>query len=231
VRVSRIDLVSGKVEDWFSAQLQFWAGEYDGATWSIVADERLIVLDATAEGKSVLWQVADLPGTVIGFAQQDQHEALLLRQGTTVAQWRYALPARRLLGRDDVSIPENTVAVLPDCHSDSPVLVQVAAAGDGQARCLVLGSNEHATEIDWPHAQLPQASLHDGLFLLHFSAEGGWCCRAMGYDGRTVADLVLPDALEPRAALHGGHLLAWDQRGRVVDVDADSGEVRMLTFG
>ena len=81
VRVTRIDLVSGKVEDWFSAQLQFWAGEYDGATWSVVADGRLMVLDATAEGRSVLWQVGDLPGTVIGFAQQGQHEALLLRQG------------------------------------------------------------------------------------------------------------------------------------------------------
>jgi hypothetical protein len=51
VRVSRIDLVSGKVEDWFSAELHFWAGEYDGATWSVVADERLMVLDATAEGQ------------------------------------------------------------------------------------------------------------------------------------------------------------------------------------
>jgi len=231
VRVSRIDLVSGKVEDWFSAELQFWADEYDGATWSVVADERLMVLDATAEGRSVLWQVGDLPGAVIGFAQQGQHEALLLRQGTTVEQWRYALPARRLLGRDDASIPENTFAVLPDVRQDSPVLFQAADAGGGAARYLVLSSDDDATEIDWPHAQLPQASLHDGLLLLRFDAEGGWCCRAMDIHGRVVADLVLPDALQARASLHAGHLLAWDRRGRVVDVDIETGEVRTLTFG
>lgn len=231
VRVTRIDLVSGKVEDWFSAQLQFWAGEYDGATWSVVADGRLMVLDATAEGRSVLWQVGDLPGTVIGFAQQGQHEALLLRQGTTVEQWRYALPARRLLGRDDVSLPENTVAVFPDVHRDSPVLLQVAEAGEGHARCLILSPDDHGAEIDWPHAQMPQASLHDGLLLLRFDADGEWRCQAMGSHGKLVADLVLPDALHARAALHAGHLLVWDRRGRVLDVDIATGEVRTLTFG
>lgn len=49
--------------------------------------------------------------------------------------------------------------------------------------------------------------------------------------GRVVADLVLPDALQARASLHAGHLLAWDRRGRVVDVDIDTGDVRTLTFG
>ena len=29
----------------------------------------------------------------------------------------------------------------------------------------------------------------------------------------------------------GGHLLAWDRRGRVVHVDIDTGAARTLTFG
>lgn len=232
VRVSRIDLTSGKVEDWFSADLRFWAAEYDGAIWSVVADERLMVLDATAQGRSVLWQVGELPGPVIGFERQGGHEALLLRTGDTVEQWCYALPARRLLGRRQVVLPPHAFAVLPDCAEETPVLLGSAGPlREGQASLLVLSEDDHDLRIDWPHAGLPQASLHDGLLMLRFEADDGWHCRLMNFDCVIVADIVLPDALEPGAALRGGHLLAWDRRGRAVDVDIETAAARTLTFG
>ncbi len=233
VRVSRIDLVSGKVEDWFSAELQFWAREYDAATWSVVvADRRLMVLDATAEGRSVLWQVSDM-SNAIGFEAQGEHEALLLRQGPTVEHWRYALPARRLLARQRVFVPENTFAALPDCRDDQPVLLEAVSPGraDDEARHFIFSQCGGATKIDWPHGQLPQASVHDGLALLQFDGDDGWHCKVMNNQHKIVADIVLPDALEPRASLHAGHLLAWDRHGRLVDVDIDTGAVRTLTFG
>ena len=228
VRVSRLDLVSGKVEDWFSAPLQFWAHEFDGATWSVVADERLMVLDATAQGQAVLWQVSDLPGMVIGFERQGEHEALLMGTGVSVEQWRYALPARRLLGREAVPMPmpEQVFAALPDCLGDAPVLL--ASTGERLAILSQEGSDLH---IAWPYPQLPQASLHNKLLLLRFEAEDGWHCQLLNADCRVVADIALPDALAPRAAVHGTHLLAWDRRGRLVDVDIGTAAVRQLTFG
>ena len=229
VRVSRIDLVTGKMEDWFSAELRFWADAFDGATWSVVTEGRLMVLDATAQGQSVLWQVADLPGEVIGFAAHGKHEALLLRDGAHVEQWRYALPARRLCGRDRLDIPDGAFAVLPYCDGDEPVLLQsVVSAGD-EVR-LMIQAMDYEFGFAWPHAQLPQASLHQGHLLLRFEDGDGWHCQWINFNGEVRADIVLPDAVAPRAAVYGGHLLAWDRRGRVVDVELGTAAVRMLTF-
>ncbi|MBD8528860.1 MULTISPECIES: bpX6 domain-containing protein [unclassified Massilia] len=232
VRVSRIDLVTGKVEDWFSADLRFWADAFDGATWSVVADRRLLVLDATAPGQSVLWQVADLPGEIIGFAAQGKHEALLLRDGTRVAQWRYALPARRLVGRDAVDVPDGAFAVLPDCDGEMPVVLGAAGAiADGTAYLSTQTEDGMSAQFAWPHDRLPQASLHVNCLLLRVDDSDGWHCQWMNFSGKLLADIVLPDALAPQATVHGGHLLAWDRRGRVVDIALADAAVRMLTFG
>jgi hypothetical protein len=233
VRVSRIDLVSGKFDDWFSAGLDFWADEFDGATWSVVADQRLMVLDTSARQQSVLWQVADLPGTVCGFVQQGDHQALVMRQGASVEQWRYALPARRLLGRDGATLAETTFAALPDCRQDAPVLLGFVASGrDNGAACLSLFSVEgYNEEVAWPYDGIPHASLHHDSLLLRFEGDDGWHCRLLDLDLTTVADIVLPEAVAPRATVQAGHLLAWDRRGRVVDVVIDTGIVRTLTFG
>jgi len=234
VRVSRIDLVSGKVDDWFSADLRFWAGEFDGATWSVVTDERLLVLDATAPGQSALWQVADLPGKVAGFARHDDHEALLLAHGdATVEQWRYALPARRLLGRVRIAVPKGVCAVLPDCLDEVPLMLEVSAPlRDGDAPRLRMHDPDGADVLAaWPHTQVPQATLHGRLLLLRFDGDDGWHCKIMDADGRTLADIVLPGAIAPQATIQGGHMLAWDRRGRVVDIEIHTTAVRTLTFG
>lgn len=233
VRVSRLDLVSGKVEDWFSANLRFWAGEFDGATWSVVADQRLMVLDTTAPGQSVLWQVGDLPGAVTDFERQGEHEALLMRIDDTVEQWRYALPARRLLGRERAALSESILTVLPDCDDDDPFILEMAEPDrdHAQPRLRVRRARSDRVISAWPHANFPQASLHDGLLMLCFDAEDGWHCRLTKIDGSICAEIVLPDAQDAHATVRGGHLLAWDRRGRVVDVLLDTAAVRTLTFG
>jgi len=233
VRVSRIDLVSGKVEDWFSAGLDFWAGEFDGATWSVVANGRLMVLDATAPGQSVLWQVGDLQGRVIAFERQDQNEALLVRQGPSVEQWHYALPSRRLLARQSVVVPEHAFVVLPDCRDDEPLVLGLAGPDRKSVLPSLRALHPHDNQViaPWPHPQAPRASLYGGLLMLCFDADDGWHCQLMTLQGKLVADLVLPAALEARATVRGGHLLAWDRRGRLVDVALDSAAVRTLSFG
>jgi hypothetical protein len=236
-RVSRLDLVARKADDWFSAPLDFWAHDYDGTSWSVVAENRLMALDTAAAGQSVLWQVRDLPGRVAAFERQDRVEAMLLEisMGETVEQWRYALPQRRLMGREQIGISEDACAVLPDCRGDQAISLMLRGY-DGQtpAGSLVIPGCRHGRggtlELRWSGAP-PQLSLHDGMLLLRFQREDGWHCQLITFNCVVLADVVLPEAQEPRAALRDGCLMVWDQRGRLVEVELATSSVRMLTLG
>lgn len=100
-----------------------------------------------------------------------------------------------------------------------------------EERCLILRQERKEREIGWPDGAQPHASLSHDLLLLRSQGVAAWSCRVLNVERKIVADIVLPDALNPRASLHAGHLLAWDRHGRVVDVDIETGEVRTLTFG
>ncbi len=235
VRVSRIDLVARRVEDWFSAPLDFWAEDYDGASWNVVADGRLMALDAAAPGQSVLWQVRDLPGRIAGFTQQANMQAMLLAGDGKAEQWRYTLPQRRLLGREEAAIQPDTWDVLPDC--DAAGCLQLALHEDpenAQAGTLLVPRSVHGKGGSLPlrwRGTAPRVSLRERLLLLRFAAEDGWHCRLVDGNCRVLADIVLPDADGAQAAMLDGHLLAWDRCGRLVDVEIATGAVQMLTFG
>jgi len=233
MRVSRIDLLHRKASDWFSAPLEFWARDYDGDSWSVVAQERLMALDTAAPGQSVLWQVRDLGGWIVGFDEQGGMQAILLEVDGGVEQWRYALPERRLRQRERFDIREEPYILLPDCAHDEPVRLKLDA---GKARVqpavltLLSGPHGKGGTIDLSRAtERPGVSLHDGLLLLNFATEGGACSQLVDFNGRVLAEIELPEAKKARSSVRGGVLLAWDQCGRIVAVDTRDGAVRMVT--
>jgi hypothetical protein len=194
-----------------------------------------MALDATAPQQSVLWQVRDLPGNIIGFTQQESRHAMLLAGDSTLEQWRYALPQRRLLEREESIVKDDTWEVLPDC--DAAHCLQLALrqdAPDAQVGMLVVPPGAHgkggSVPLRWSGAP-PRVTLRERLLLLRFAAEDGWHCRLIDFNCRVLADIVLPDAVGAQAAMMDGHVLAWDRCGRVVDVEIATGAVRMLTFG
>jgi hypothetical protein len=235
VRVSRIDLVARKAQDWFSAPLDFWAQDYDGASWNVVADRRLMALDAAAPHQSVLWQVRDLPGNIVGFTQQENAQAMLLAGDGTLEQWRYTLPERRLLGREESIVKDQTWDVLPDCDAAHCLQLELCQdPQDAQAGTLLLPRGAHgkggSIALRWSDAP-PRASLRERLLLLRFEAEDGWHCRLIDFNAQVLADILLPEAAGAQAAMMDGHVLAWDRCGRLVDVEIATGTARMVTFG
>jgi hypothetical protein len=52
-RVSRVDLLIRNVSDWVSLPFAFWAEQYDGVTWNVVLDNRLIAVDTTQDRLAV----------------------------------------------------------------------------------------------------------------------------------------------------------------------------------
>lgn len=235
VRVGRIDLLTRKSGDWFSADLRFWADDYDGAVWNVVADERLMALDTAAPNQSVLWQVRDLPGPIVGFDQQGEYQALLLDADAGVEQWRYTLPGRRLLQRDAFVRPPDAVFVLANSRNGAPTMLGLrhldSAGGAGE---LVIPRPHHRdgdAVVALSSTDGLQVSVHDGMLLARFAAADGWHAQLVEFDGAVRVDIVLPEPLAPRASVRQGHVLAWDRRGRLVDIDIATSVVRMKTFG
>jgi len=234
VRVSRIDLLTHKVADWFSAPLTHWSPGYDGSSWNVVAGDRLLALDAMASGQSVLWQVGDLPGRIAGFSEHDGKQALLLRvDQTTVEQWRYSLPQRRLLQRDRFQLEAAPSFALPDCDSDKPFQLALRPNVDGHmALVLPAGARGRRTGLVLEMVPaMPEVVLYKDMWFWHEQQAGSWRGKLLNMEGRVLAEINLPGAHRASARMLDGHLLAWDLCGRLIDVDMDTGAVHTLTLG
>jgi hypothetical protein len=191
-----------------------------------------MALDTAAPGRSVLWQISDLPGRIIGFDQQQTGQALLLAAESHVEQWRYTLPERRLLQRDCFPVGLDTAFVLPDSHGAEPIGLKLHKS-DTDTLILSVPRCAHGrgAQIALPAHESVQATLHDGLLLLRFDAVDGWHCRLVDFNGRLLAEVTLPDAVDAEATVHARHLLAWDRSGRLVDIEIDTSLVRTLAMG
>lgn len=235
-RVSRIDLGVNKVSDWITPALTFWAQQYDGVTWNAVIDNRLVAIDTRQDRFAVSWQIADLPGQLAAFAEDQNGQAILLLSETEMQQWRYALPARRLSQRDSFSPPEPDIwQLLPNPGRDEPMALYLIDAGAGRTLRVQRGGGTPAFDFNLPEAAAaPQVALRD-RFLLVTSRDAGsdsWRCRVFELmQGQMVAELQIAGAVEPAARLRGGHLLVFDRAGRLIDVDCATGKVSTHILG
>lgn len=74
-------------------------------------------------------------------------------------------------------------------------------------------------------------TVHGNLLLVRFAAADGWHCQLLDLGGRLLAEVMLPDAAHARATVQAGHLLAWDQAGRLVDIDIGTSRASTVTPG
>jgi hypothetical protein len=96
MRVTRLDLVRHTTLDLGHLALRFAAPTFDGIAWTVVAGNRILVIDATTPAHEVMWQVADLPGNIVAAEFTQTGETYWLQSPQAQQLWTYALPGRRL---------------------------------------------------------------------------------------------------------------------------------------
>ena len=241
-RVSRIDLIARKVSDWIIAPLRFWADHYDGLLWNAVIDNRLAAIDTSADQLSVSWQVADLPGRVIAFLEERGTQTLLLSTPHDIQQWRYQLPARRLTQRDSFAHPHGKVlALLPNSLRDAPTLVHAADDVCTALQVLQGGANAPFTIALSTGVQVPEVIQVAGYLLVsgyrkqdedqHQHQENVLeCLVTEAGTGKLLARLSLAAGDMARVHLDDGHILLFDQSGRLIDVRCGDSQVHTLTL-
>jgi len=228
VRVSRLDLLQRRASDWFTQALRFWANSYDGASWSVIAGDRLIACDCASDGFAALWQVADLPGKISGFHEENNTQAVLLHGPEGLQQWRYALPARRLFQRDLFDVPPGVSYALPNTAAEMPMLLTRSEQGS------VMLALMPAKRLDLPAIPHTASScLGQGMLLFHWheAGSGDWRCVAVELgQGKRVLEIVLPRAQCGGLVLQDGYLLAFDHNGRLIDINLNTGNSRTLVL-
>lgn len=227
-RVARLDLVQRRSTDLGWCEIDHFGLAFDGVGWMVARGNRVMVLDTANSLQDVLWQVDKLPGPVRALTCTGQVEQFLTQElgpdGAPSAQfilWRYELPRRRLFFRDCVSTttldPQFGAMQLNQTHDASEParaggrLQWKAGVLDGRADLLRAGFDGWALEPGGSWLMLSQE--RDGARDLQLLATQG---------GKPGARLTWPAGAQPRLRCCGGTWLVFDDRGRLLWLDAET---------
>jgi hypothetical protein len=121
-RLSRLDLIEWRSEDWCDAQIDAFAPNYDGSLWFVGAKGDFYAIDATSKSFEALWRVPDAGSKVIGVARSESSCSFLTASGDgqELEHWLYQLPLLTLRRRTSPQKPPNNAVRINHCYALSP---------------------------------------------------------------------------------------------------------------
>jgi hypothetical protein len=235
-RLARLDLATRKSEFWCDAHLDAMAPDYDGVLWFVAAADGLVAIDAAARGFDGPWGVSDL-GRRVGSIVRSAERCSLVTTEAEPEVWSYELPslflrsrteapeaegrsldnrsigtsAEGLLAEQWVAVPEEGAASTTEtsfhvvAHGRCAFQFHLPGSGWTSGTPLLAG--------DWLAAPV-HAAAETRIFLIHRPT------------ARVRADVVLARARRVSIRLTPSYLTLADDRGRIVVLDLDYGQVR-----
>lgn len=229
-RISRLDLVRQTCTDLGSLRIDAHASRFDGAAWSVVADNRILVIDTARSLRDVVWHVGDLPGRLVVAQYSATHESYLMVTPDGFEAWTYHLPGRRLGYRDRIEIdPTRPLLLQPYGRACQPRIEALSA--QRLQLSFRLNGPERRIEIDGADFAAMNAD-GDGIGITCHAAQHGIAIGVSGpglrrfllcrpADAKPVATIDWPLDGLPRLRERGDHVLLFDDRGRVLDLRLD----------
>lgn len=234
-RLARIDLATRKSELWCDAHLDALAPDYDGVLWFVAAADGLVAIDATARGFDGPWGVPDL-GRRVGAIVRSEQRCSLVATGPEPEVWTYELPSLFLRSRVEApeadgrpgegrSIGTSPEGLLAEQWVEAPSSDAMAA----ETSFHVVAHGRRAFQF-----HLPGAGWTSGTPLL----AGDWLAAPVHAPeetriflihrptSRVRADVVLARARRVSIRLTPSYLTLADDRGRIVVLDLEYGQVR-----
>ena len=239
-RLSRLDLIDRRGEDWCDAHIDAFAPDYDGSLWFLGAKGDFYAIDAHAKTFDALWRVPDAGDEVLSVARSEAWCSFLTRSNHSLGleQWRYALPLLTLRSRtSSPAQPENVICV-KRCAAFSPEGVYV-----DQSAYARMDSPQPESMTLTPLPTISLRVFEGDLQKLEFTV-GNDSCEPMVpeiFNGRVVssvrtkesvtvgvvdlqvkrvmAQLIFSDATEVSTRLSENTITVADNLGRVVVVE------------
>ena len=113
-RLSRLDLIEWRSEDWCDARIDAFAPNYDGSLWFLGAKGDFYAIDAHSKSFEALWRVPDAGNKVASVARSEASCSFLTinSDASEVEQWVYRLPLLTLRSRTSPhKLPDNVVRI------------------------------------------------------------------------------------------------------------------------
>ncbi|HEY0557077.1 MAG TPA: hypothetical protein VGG20_22670 [Thermoanaerobaculia bacterium] len=225
-RLARLDFSLRRAEAWCEARLDAFAPDYDGALWFVAGPDGLLAAETAGKRLDGAWGVR-LPGTALAIARTPARCSLIVA-GDTSEVWTYELPALTLRRRDPVAIVPMTrrsrrIALSAEGDVAEPSAVLPAGrqitlkVHDGASIEIPLDASGRAGEPaiagDW--VALP-VHVSDAIcvYLVHLPTAA------------IRAEITLGRATKVGLRLTPHYLTLADDRGRVVVLDLENGQVR-----
>ncbi|HEX6902116.1 MAG TPA: hypothetical protein VF789_20535 [Thermoanaerobaculia bacterium] len=225
-RIARLDFSTRRGEHWCDAALEAFAPDYDGALWFVATPRELLVAEVSAPSLDGSWGLSQLPGRVLTIARSAARCSILFA-GEEAEIWTYELPSLTLRRREiapagfgarrplpPALCPDGAVAApLPGAPGRNP---SVRVFEEGLAEIPLPGPGrlgEPAIFRDWIAQAVhePDAGV---VYLIHKPT------------GNVLGEFALGRAGRISLRLTGQSLTVADDRGRVLVLDLEYGQVR-----
>lgn len=237
-RLSRLDLINWRSEDWCDAKIDAFAPSYDGSLWFLGSEGDFYAIDAHAKGFEALWRVPDAGNSVLKVARSESWCSFLTASSEGSEQWLYRLPLLTLRSRTSPPKQPDNIICMNRCDAVSADGVYV----DQSLYCLVDSSQAESMIL----TRLPSLNLRvfEGELEKLDLAVGDESCEPLvpeilgrrvvspvrARDGITVrlidlqskdvtAKLFLANASQVSTRLTDNTLTVADNLGRVIVVD------------
>jgi hypothetical protein len=224
-RLARLDFLSRTAETWCEARLRAFAPDYDGALWFVAGPDGLVAIEPASQRFDGSWGVSRLPGDALAIARSAARCSLAF-DGPGHEVWTYELPSLTLRRRD---------AVPPAIgHWRSPITalspegtLAEAFGGAGRKTALhIQGASRFAVTLP-SHGRPAGPALAGDWAALPVHTPEAVTIHLIHLPGETVrAEIVLNGAARATLRLTPQSLTLADDRGRVMVLDLEHGQVR-----
>jgi MoxR-vWA-beta-propeller ternary system domain bpX6 len=219
-RISRLDLVNHIVSDIGTLRITFYANCFDGAGWTVVSDNRIMVLDTAKSLHNVLWSVGDLPGQIINARFQEREQHFLIRNATGIEFWNYLQPSRRLTERASVILDsELPVLLFPHGNTLQPQVeflkdtVRIKYRWLQQQKYLDIAIVGRA-----PPTQIFFRAVHHGIMVGLYFGNSTHYHIYRSADGALTASFEWPGSDPAEVREQNNRALFFDKHGRILDI-------------
>jgi hypothetical protein len=226
-RLARLDFSLRRAEPWCEARLDAFALDYDGALWFVAGPDGLLAAETASKRLDGAWGVSRLPGSVLAISRSPSRCSLILA-GDHSEVWTYELPSLILRRRDPLVIAPgirrtHRIAVCPE-----GTLVEPSPAGASGRRITLRVHGGPEVEIPLSGSGKPgEPAISGDWAALPIHVSDAVCVFLVHLPSAAVrAEVTLGRSTKAGLRLTSQYLTLADDRGRVVVLDLENGQVR-----